>query len=316
MNRIWQDSFRAMGTTCSIAVSARPSELRRAQNALAVARAEVAACERALSRFDPASDLSRLNGAGGEWIEIDRRLADALTAAVRARRETDGRFDPTILPALVAAGYDRTFEELEPRAARPLRGWRAGALVEVDAARRRARVGVGAAVDLGGIGKGFSAERVLDAMRSAWPELPGALVDLGGDVAVGGIPPEGGSWRIAVADPRRPGTTLGVLRLEGGGVATSGRDVRRFGLHGELHHLIDPATGASAVDGPLAVTVVAADPAEAEANATALGIMPVADAASYVAARPRLAALVVPHVGDVLALGPLPLESPLEMAAA
>ena len=66
-------------------------------------------------------------------------------------------------------------------------------------------------------------------MAEAWPGLPGGLVDLGGDLALAGETPERGPWRIAVADPRRPGTTAGTLLLHGGGVATSGRDVRRFG---------------------------------------------------------------------------------------
>ncbi len=104
--------------------------------------------------------------------------------------------------------------------------------------------------------------------------LPGGLVDLGGDLALWGETPERGPWRIAVADPRRPGTNAGVLLLRSGGVATSGRDVRRFGPGGSLHHLIDPATGEPAQPGPLAVTVVAPSAAEAEAHATALAISP------------------------------------------
>ena len=71
----------------------------------------------------------------------------------------------------------------------------------------------------------------------------------------GAAPPEGGPWRIAVADPRTPGGTLATLLVVGGGVATSGRDRRRFGPGGALHHLIDPSTGAPARGGPLAVTV-------------------------------------------------------------
>ena len=218
-------------------------------------------------------------------------------------------FDPAVLPALVAAGYDRSFEELEPRAARAAFGWRAGAAVEVDHTRARARIEPGAAVDLGGIGKGFSADRAVRAMIAAWPSMPGCLVDLGGDIAVWGEPPDRGTWRIAVADPRHGGR-LSVLSLRAGGVATSGRDRRRFGLDGELHHLIDPATGEPAVPGPLAVTVVAPDAASAEAHATALAITPVAESSRYVAARPHIAALVVPTAGAPFIAGDLPTGVP------
>jgi thiamine biosynthesis lipoprotein len=297
-------TFRAVGTSCRVAATADSADTGRAQRALDAAIEEVAACEAALSRFDTSSDLSRLNAAAGSWVEVDERLAESLRLALRARDETHGRFDPTILPALVAAGYDRSFEKLGERPPRPADGWRAGATVEVGG--HRARIGAGAAVDLGGIGKGYAAGRALAAMRDAWPLLPGGVVDLGGDLALAGAPPGDGSWRIDVVDPRggRPAARLAVA---GGGVATSGRDVRRFGPHRSLHHLIDPSTGAPAVPGPLAVTVVAADPVDAEVHATVLAISSSADAATHVAAHPQISALFVPHVGPPIALGRLPL---------
>ena len=305
--RLERATFRAVGTSCAAAVTAGSHDARRARAALAAAQAEVAACEGALSRFDPASDLSRLNTAGGEWTAVDRRLVEALRLADRARDDTGGRFDPTVLPALVAAGYDRSFEQLAERPARQATGWRAGAPIELDEPAGRARLEPGTAVDLGGIGKGYAASRALAAMRDAWPMLPGGLVDLGGDLALWGETPEGGPWRIAVADPRRPGTNAGVLLVHSGGVATSGRDVRRFGPGRSLHHLIDPATGEPAQPGPLTVTVVAPDAAGAEAHATALAISPPAAAAAHVAAQAGISALYIPHEGDPIPLGSPPL---------
>jgi thiamine biosynthesis lipoprotein len=305
--RLARTEFRAVGTSCSAAVTAGPGDGRRARRALAAAVAEVAVCERVLSRFDPASDLSRLNGAGGAWTSVDRRLLHALRLALGAREETGGRFDPTVLPALVAAGYDRSFEQLAERPARRASGWRAGAAVELDETGGRARLEPDAAVDLGGIGKGYAAERALDAMAEAWPGLPGGLVDLGGDLALRGATPDAGPWRVAIADPRSAGATLGMLLVGAGGVATSGRDVRRFGPGRSLHHLIDPATGEPAQVGPLAVTVVAPGPAEAEVHATVLAMLGPDGAAAYVAGRPRLSALLVPSAGEPQALGALPL---------
>jgi thiamine biosynthesis lipoprotein len=309
IGRFFTESFHAMGTACLVGATAPPRDVIRATCALAAARAEVAACERALSRFDPLSDLSRLNASAGDWVGVDSRLLEALALALRAREETGGRFDPTVLPALVAAGYDRSFEQLTPRKPHEAPGWRAGATVELRPGA--ARVEPGAAVDLGGIGKGFAATRAIAAMHAAWPALPGALVDLGGDIAVDGAPPERGPWRVAVADPRGPGV-LGTLELLSGGVATSGRDRRRFGPGKSLHHLIDAATGRPAAAGPLAVTVVAADAAEAEMHATALAVTD--SAAEYVAERPHLAALVVPSAGPPQAFGRLPFR-PREAAA-
>jgi len=305
--RLERVEWRAVGTTCIAGVTSGPSDGRRARAALAAARAEVEACEAELSRFRPESDLMRLNGAGGAWTAVGPRLLDTLRLALRAREDTGGRFDPTVLPALVAAGYDRSFELLEERPAASPGGWRAGAAIELDEPAGCVRLDPGASVDLGGIGKGYAATRALDAMFEAWPSLPGGLVDLGGDIAVRGATPEGGPWRIAVADPLRPGETAGMLLLGSGGVATSGRDRRRFGPNASLHHLIDPATGRPAEPGPLSVTVVATGAAEAEAHATALAISGPETAAAHVAAHPRISALYIPDRGDVLPLGNPPL---------
>jgi FAD:protein FMN transferase len=292
--------FRAMGTDVELLVEAED-----AKRALEAAEDEFHRLEALLSRFRPDSELSRLNAE--RTIEPAPDLLEVVELALLARGRTGGRFDPTVHDALVAAGYDRSFEQVAERPARRVERWRAGAAIELDETAGCARLEDGAAVDLGGIGKGYAAARALAAMREAWPMLPGGLVDLGGDLALGGSTPEGGSWRIAVADPRRPGTSIGVLLVQSGGVATSGRDVRRFGPGGSLHHLIDPETGEPAEPGPLAVTVTAPDAAEAEAHATALGISAAIDAETHVAANPRISAVFVPQEGEPLLLGRPPL---------
>ena len=307
MTALCRTEWRAVGTTCAAAVTAASQDDADARAALAAARQEVAACESELSRFDPTSDLSRLNAAGGRWTPVGRRLLEALRLALAAREDTGGRFDPTVLPVLAAAGYDRSFEQLEERPAATAEGWRAGTEIELDEQSGRARIEPGSAVDLGGIGKGYAADRALAALRTLSPGLPGGLVDLGGDIAVHGESPEGGPWLVAVADPRRAGEALAVLALDAGGVATSGRDARRFGPARSLHHLIDPETGEPAVAGPLTVTVVAQDAAAAEAHATMLAIAGLGEAEAHVAARPSLSALYVPQAGPPRLLGSPPL---------
>jgi FAD:protein FMN transferase len=303
--RLERIDFRAMGTECTIAATVRPYDGVSARRALAAGQSEVAACERTLSRFDPASDLCRLNANAGEWTPVDSRLIAALERAARAREETRGLFDASVLPILAALGYDRSFELLSHRPAAAVDGWRPRADVDVDVDMGRARIESGAAVDLGGLGKGFAADRAILAMRAAWPGLPGALVDLGGDIAVSGATPETTPWRLAVADPRAPGGTIGQLHVGGGGVATSGPGRRRFGPDRRLHHLIDPVLAAPAVGGPLSVTVVAASAVDADVHATALALLNPHAAAAYVASRPQLAALQVTRAGERIELGEL-----------
>lgn len=308
--------WRAVGTTCSAAATIDVGREPRAEAALSAAQQEVGACERELSRFDPDSDLSRLNEAAGHWVLVGPRLLEALRLALRAREETAGRFDPTVLPALVAAGYDRSFELLEERPAERADGWCAGASIDLDERQSRARVEAGATVDLGGIGKGYAAGRALDALLADTTGIRGGLVDLGGDIALRGEPPEDGPWRVAVADPRHAGATLAVLALDEGGIATSGRDARRFGPARSLHHLIDPEIGEPALAGPLTVTVVASDAAAAEGAATTLAIAGLAEAERYVATRPGVSALYVPHAGPPIPLGRPPVEPPRLLVSA
>ena len=241
----------------------------------------------------------------GEWVTVDTRLIEALADALRGRRSTLGLFDPTILPALAAVGYDRSFELLAAGAtgdaARRLAGRRAN--------RRRSRSGHAsrpAPIDLGGIGKGFAATRALAAMRKVWPALTGAIVDLGGDIGVWGNPPEDGPGAVRHRRPARQGESLEDARAVSGGVATSGCDTRRFGPGRSLHHLIDPRQARLPV-GPLAVTVVAGSATEAEVYATALGISTVHGARDLLAPRPDAAAPLVPRVGEPVAIGALPL---------
>ena len=310
MSALHRTEWRAVGTTCAAAVSAEPHDEREAQWALCAAQDEVAACERELSRFDPASDLSRLNAAGGRWTPIGRRLLEALGLALRAREETDGRFDPTVLPALVAAGYDRSFELLEEREARWADGlarrhsdrgrhaeWPREARAGLVRRPRRNRQGLRGRSRARRDARRFPEARRRDS--STWAATS----------------PFAASLRKAAhgwsRSPIRaaPGETLAVLALDSGGIATSGRDARRFGPARSLHHLIDPETGESALAGPLTVTVVAPDPVAAEVHATMLAIAGPGEAEAHVSARPRISALYVPHAGPAVPLGQLPLAS-------
>ena len=104
MRTLVRQSFTAMGTECAVVVSAAPSDAALSRRAIGAALSEIAASERTLSRFDAGSDLSLLNAAAGTWVEVGERLFQAVEASVAARDATCGRFDPTILPALIATG--------------------------------------------------------------------------------------------------------------------------------------------------------------------------------------------------------------------
>ena len=151
--------------------------------------------------------------------------------AIEAWRVTDGLFDPTVHDALVASGYDRTFDDIDatgtapsPTPTAPVPG---PAGIEVDERIGLVVLPPGCHVDLGGIGKGRAADLVIDQLLSTG--AVGACVDLGGDVRVGGLTVGGGDdWVIAVDDPDEPGRDLALLRLAGGAVTTSSSVKRRW----------------------------------------------------------------------------------------
>lgn len=226
----------------------------------------VEACERRWSRFLDASELSQLNAARGRPVVLPRDTYELVAAAVRCWELTAGRFDPTVLDAVQAAGYDRSFEQatLTARASAPAPGC---ADIDLDDSLAAVSLPTGVSIDLGGIAKGHTADLVVELLLDAG--AAGAVADLGGDVRVGGEPP-GGAWTIGVADPFDDERDLMTLRLVTGAAATSSVRRRRWRDSGrELHHLIDPRTGQPATGIPTAVTILAETAAWAEVTAKA-----------------------------------------------
>lgn len=258
--------FHAMGTDCELFLKARPRPV--ALRAMVGAEREVRRLERVFSRFDPDSELSALNRRA--TLRVGPELLEVVDLALAARERTGGRFDPTVHDALVAAGYDRTFEEVasaEARGGNPrASALRCGGSVRVDRETRSIELDPGVRLDLGGIAKGYVVDRAAEILGEHGP----CLVDAGGDIAV-----RGGGWPIGLD------TGDGTLTLElgDGAVATSGRDRRRWTRGSEeLHHIIDPATGLPAIGDLLRVTAVAATATEAEVRAKALFLAGAEDA--------------------------------------
>lgn len=243
--------FRAMGTDIELLVEADD-----AARALAAAEAEFHRLEALLTRFRPDSELSRLNATGSLAAGPD--LLRVVELALAARERTGGRFDITIHDALLAAGYDRSFELLSPDDESPA-GPVPSSRGRVEIADSVISLRGGARIDLGGCGKGYACERAAEVLATAGP----CLVNAGGDIAT-----RDGAWRVAVETPDGPLT----LELSGScALATSGRDSRRWRrAEREMHHIIDPTTGEPSTSDLLRVTVVARDAVEAEVTAKAL----------------------------------------------
>jgi thiamine biosynthesis lipoprotein len=223
------------------------------------------------TRFDGGSELSAINAAAGRAVTVSPETFTVVSLALDGWRLTRGWFDPTVLPMLIAAGYDRSFERVagrprwydEPTSAAP-----GCADIELDAERSTVRLPVGVAIDLGGIGKGHAADLVTAELMAAG--AGGVCVDLGGDVAVAGTGAGGDPWVIGVEDPFVHDRDIARIVMAAGAVATSSRLERQWRTaSGPAHHLIDPTTGRPAESGLATVSVVASTAAWAEVLAKA-----------------------------------------------
>jgi thiamine biosynthesis lipoprotein len=291
-----QRAFRAMGCHM-LAILDRDDPWTEAQ--LAAVPAWFEEWEQQLSRFRPDSDLMRLNAAAGRPVAVPPALWDVITVALDAARQSDGLVQPTLLGALEAAGYDRSFDELAPEqattgAAVRVADWHA---IELDPHNRTVKLPEGMRLDLGGVAKGWAADQAVRRLSMAGP----ALVDSGGDISVSGPLADGQPWPIGIDSPFGQHETLGLLLLDHGAVATSGRDYRRWQRGGvEQHHIIDPRTGRPAVTDVIAATVVAPDGPAAEVAAKVALILGSDAGLAWIEARSSLAGLLVLENGHVL----------------
>jgi FAD:protein FMN transferase len=256
--------------------------------------------EACLSRFQPDSELAALNRAGGEPFVVSEVLWDALQAALRAERFSDGLVKPTLAPWLEAAGYDRTFEavlDIRTSSATVLAPpVRARTEILLDANRRCVTLAAGCQLDLGGTAKGWAADWVMHRLQP----LGSCLVDAGGDIAVHGPRLDGLGWPVGIGDPFRPGESIDLLCLSQGGVATSGRDYHCWERDGIWqHHILDPRTGLPASTDVLTATVIARTTVEAEAAAKVALILGSNAGLDWLDSQPSLAGLLVLEDGSV-----------------
>ena len=244
------------------AVAAGLNELKRLEAIFSVYRAD--------------SSISMLNREGVLENAPDDFIA-MLTRALSLARISDGVYDPTIQP--VWQTYFRHFTSSNPDSAGPaqrdlaaalaLVDWRA---VEVDAGRKRvsfARTGMGLTLNSGA--QGYITDRVADVLRAHGFDR--MLVDMGEPRALS-AKPDGSAWRIGIANPANPGSTITTLEVVDKCVSTSGGYGTLFDSAGAFTHLIDTRTGRTA-PAMLGVSVVADTGIAADGLSTAMLMAPV-----------------------------------------
>lgn len=200
-----------------------------------------------LTRFSPDSELSRFNASAGRWVEVSDELGALLRESLRAFEVSGGLVHVATLAGLLAAGYTRDFPlgstpmQKAPPPPKPL-----PEVLEVR--RTTALLRPGAAIDLGGIAKGWLADRLAERMGA------NCLVNLCGDLYARGAGETGEGWPVGFGDK--------TVLLRDLGAATSGTTKRMWGPG--LHHLIDPRTSRPAQTDIGEASVIAKTGADAE----------------------------------------------------
>jgi thiamine biosynthesis lipoprotein len=288
----------ALGTSLRLVVT----DPDRLDIAKAAVDGVVRAIDETCSRFREDSEISALHRNAGRETQVSPLLMLALRAALRGARLSGGAVDPTVGSAVRSIGYDSDFGRMLADGG-PLRlvvtpapGWRH---IRLDETRRTVLIPDGIELDLGSTAKALAADLAATAALTAMGGA-GVLVNLGGDIAAAGEPPEGG-WVIQASDSSDAPIedTADTLAIRAGGVATSSTTVRCWWRGGvALHHIVDPATGLPA-EGPWrTVSVVAADCLDANIAATAAIVQ--GQAALEWLERLFLPARLVTHEGEVV----------------
>lgn len=262
-----------MGTLVEIsATGVTPEAFRKAAGA---AFREMRSLHHALTPLESESELVRFNVRGrGEWVALEGPLAELVPRALSVQEASGNAFNPHLGRLVALWGFrESPFPDRPPpeEAIRAL--LEAGASQPALALRREGSLEgqlehPGAALDLGGIAKGFAVDRAVRTLREHG--IDNALVNAGGDMRALGRRGER-PWRIGIRHPRREHRVIATVKLhDGDALVTSGDYERFFRAEGKrYHHLLDPATGRPA-RGARQASVLGPRATETDAWSTAL----------------------------------------------
>lgn len=297
------DRFRAMNSEIILLAE---GDIPQVVLGFIAAREFIETNEKRFTRFSDASELSQLNRSAGTWFNASHEMFEVVKLALEYHQKTSGLFDPSILPNLRAAGYNRSMDEirrfgtdLQP-ATQPQTFDSAFASLQLNESRQAILLPPNMQIDLGGIAKGWIAEQAARLIRQYTSTC---AVSAGGDIFLIGYPEGQDVWEIGLEDPRSPAENISVLYAQEGAVATSSV-VKRSWKQGERtrHHLIDPRSGEPANTNWLSVTVFAKHAVTAEAFAKAFLLADETHIRLFEEQNPELTVLAVDASGNLVSL--------------
>lgn len=264
--------------------------------------AEMRRIDMGVSAFNKESNICRINSGATDLA--GREFADLFECSKRISAASHGAFDPTVYPLVKLWGFGADAVGSEaPDSATVRRVLRSVGMDScyIDAQGRVVRKSADTQFDFGAIAKGYGVDAVaLMLERNGCADY---MVEIGGEVRVGGLNTRGDKWHLQIDDPLQSGFTgherLMVVKLTDCSVATSGnyRNVRTLADGSRVWHTISPVTGYPVESSTLSVTVVAPTCAEADAIATACMAMKVDDVAQFIENQPGVSVLMIVDKG-------------------
>lgn len=254
---VFHHSLAVMGTRARITTVGGPDRLPHDIASLLLTLNDL------WSRFLDSSEMSQLNNSPGQPMEVSPETLRMLHEMSWGYQRTEGAFDPTLLPSLLAEGYTSSLVNPELTTQLPGNSRSRGPFADLVIRGNEVTLPPRTTVDSGGVGKGLAADMAVEFAMSEG--ALGALVEVGGDLRVAGVSPRSDSWRLAIENPLDSTKRLSIVELASQGLATSTVTKRRFSVEGrETHHIIDPTTLRSAESDTLQASVIAPSAAQAE----------------------------------------------------
>jgi thiamine biosynthesis lipoprotein len=271
--RVFKKDRILMDTLVTIQVVADGPE--RAEKAIDRAFSEIESLERLLNFYSEGSELSKINrSAGGKGVRVSPETIDVIMKAVYAAEMTEGAFDVTLGPEIILwdfAGKKRPGDEtIKERLGLVNYKW-----IVIDKERSTASLRKkGMMIDLGGIAKGYAADRAVSELKREG--IASGIVSVAGDIRAFGSKPDGSLWRIGIRNPRQSGKDdeiMATVKLKDMAISTSG-DYERFFIDEGIryHHILNPKTGYPAA-GCRSVSVIAKEGALTDSFSTGVFVL-------------------------------------------
>ena len=230
--------------------------------------AECARYEQMLSKTIPGSDVSRINQAAGKAVTVDPETWEILRRAKEISALTGGAFSITIAPVTALWTFTGTETNIVPTDEKRLSMLHLVDDQKIELGENNTvTLPAGMQIDLGGIAKGYIADKVSELVRE---KAYAGIISLGGNVYTVGKKPDGSCFSVGITNPEATYTYKGVIYTESCTVVTSGTYERGFNLGGvRYHHILDPQTGWPAQSDLVSATFVMDSSMTADALATA-----------------------------------------------